>query len=565
MRTLRVAVAQVNPTVGDLDGNADLIEAAFAKALEQSPDLVAFPEMALTGYPLEDLVLRDDLATQARQALKDLAPRLKGAVAIVGTIDADGPKRYNAAAAIAGGRVRAMYRKHELPNYGVFDEARTFTPGTELVILEIRGVRVALTICEDLWEADGPVAASARAGADCVVTINASPFHRGKALERQVLVHQRSVDHRVAIVYSQMVGGQDELVFDGGSLIFDRDGHVVAKGSRFEPDIALADLEFPAKPKRLRGVEPILLSGAPKRSVKRPELPEHHPLVARSPLEEVYEALLIGVRDYCDKNRFPGAIVGLSGGIDSALTATVAADALGPERVLGIAMPSPFNSPDSLTDAKELAANLGIDFEVAPINDVLETFERSLRDPLGPPEGLWHENLQSRIRGTLLMARSNASGKIVLTTGNKSEMAVGYSTLYGDTAGGFAVLKDVPKTLVYELASYRNAYGLVAIPDRVFSKAPSAELRLDQSDSDSLPAYEELDPILEAYIERRMSRDQIVAAGADAGIVDRVLALVDAAEYKRRQTPPGVKITPLSFGRDRRLPITNRMTRKADR
>ncbi|MFP5224684.1 MAG: NAD+ synthase [Actinomycetota bacterium] len=565
MRTLRVAVAQINPTVGDLEGNANLIEAAFVEALRFSPDLVAFPELALTGYPLEDLVLRDDLAEQAESTLRRLAPRLKGAVAIVGTLDSDGPLRYNAAAAIAGGRIRAIYRKQELPNYGVFDEGRTFAPGTELVLLEIRGVRVALTVCEDLWEPDGPVARSAEAGAECVVTINASPFHRGKALERQVLAHQRSVDHGIAIVYSQMIGGQDELVFDGGSMIFDSEAHIVAKGSRFEPDIVCADLRFSAQPERAPEIEPIVISATPKRQPKRSALPEHHPLLARSPVEEVYEALLIGVRDYCNKNRFPGAIVGLSGGIDSALTATIAADALSPDRVLGIAMPSRFNSGQSLADAKELAANLGIDFEVTPIDQMLAAFEEMLEDPLGAPEGLWHENLQSRIRGTILMARSNDSGRIVLTTGNKSELAVGYATLYGDTAGGFAVLKDVPKTLVYELAAYRNTYGLIAIPEQVFTRPPTAELRPDQADTDSLPPYEELDPILETYVEKRMSRDRIVESGFDAATVDRVLALVDAAEYKRRQTPPGVKITPLSFGRDRRLPITNRFTREAER
>lgn len=554
MRTLRVAIAQLNATVGDLDGNAATIRAFHERANALGADLVAYPELALTGYPPEDLVLQRGFVDANIAAMTALARSLRGAAAVIGFVDRDGAQRFNAAAIVSGGKIVGRYHKQALPNYGVFDEARTFTPGTELPLFTIHGVTVAVTICEDLWIGDGAVAKAGKAGAECVININASPFHRGKNLERSILVHQRAVDHQVAIVYGQLVGGQDELIFDGGSLIHDRTGRLVARGSHFEEDLIVCDLTFPDKAKRPKH-EPIELA-APKKA--KPPLEPHVPRLVRSPAEEIYEALMIGTRDYVHKNGFEGALIGMSGGIDSALTATIAADALGPERVLGIAMPSVISDPRSLEDAKETATNLGIDFEVIPIGALVDTFHGSLTAALGVVEGLAAENLQSRIRGTLLMAVSNATGRIVLTTGNKSELAVGYATLYGDMAGGFAVLKDVPKTLVYELASYRNAFGLTAIPEQVFTRPPTAELRPDQADTDSLPPYEILDEILELLIEKRASRRELSEAGFDEKIVDEVAAMISRAEYKRRQAPPGVKITPLSFGRDRRVPITNR-------
>lgn len=554
MRTLRVAVAQLNATVGDFAGNAAQVLAAHERANAAGADLVAYPELMLTGYPPEDLVLQPAFVDASLDAMTRLAKDLRGAVAVVGFVDRDGDAIFNAAAVVAGGRIRARYHKQALPNYGVFDEARTFTSGTELPLFSIHGVTVAITICEDLWVAGGAVDRAGRAGAECVVNINASPFHQGKALERGILVHQRAVDHRMAVIYGQLVGGQDELVFDGGSLVHDRNGKLVARGSHFEEDLVVCDLPFPDRVRKPK-TAPIELA-APKK--RKPTLEPHIPRLVHSPVEEVYEALLIGLRDYVRKNGFSGVVLSMSGGIDSSLVATIAADAVGPDHVLGIAMPSVHSDPRSLADAKEVATNLGIDFDVCPIASIVDAFHDSLGNVLGEVEGLAAENLQSRARGTLLMAVSNASGRLVLSCGNKSEYAVGYTTLYGDMAGGFAVLKDVPKTLVYELAAYRNAFGLTAIPEQVFTRPPTAELRPGQLDTDSLPPYEVLDPILAEIIERRASREQLIDAGFKPKVVDEVIALVARAEYKRRQAPPGVKITPLSFGRDRRVPITSR-------
>lgn len=554
MRVLRVAVAQINPTVGDLNGNAQLIRDFHQRAAKLGADIVAYPELALTGYPPEDLVLHTSFQKASVKAMTELAGDLQGPVAVVGFVDAAGGKTFNAAAVVADGQIVGKYYKRELPNYGVFDERRTFTAGIDISLFEVGGVRFAVTICEDLWIGDGPVSEAASLGAELVININASPFHKGKTFERQILIHQRSVDHSVAIIYGQLVGGQDELVFDGGSLIYDRTGHLAARGSHFTEELITCELEFPEE---IRSATKEAIQTGPA-SPKAQALEPHIPRLVHSPIEEIYEALLLGTRDYVRKNGFDGAIIGMSGGIDSALTATIASDALGPENVLGVAMPSVISEARSLDDAKETAANLGIDFNAIPIADVVDAFHKLLDQETGTSEGLWAENLQSRVRGTLLMSISNATGRIVLTTGNKSELAVGYSTLYGDMAGGFAVLKDVPKTIVYELANYRNTFGLTAIPDQVITRPPSAELRPDQQDTDSLPPYEILDPILEAHIERRASRQSLVEAGFDAEIVDLVLGLVARAEYKRRQAPPGVKITPLSFGRDRRMPITNR-------
>jgi len=555
-----VALAQVDPTVGDLESNAALIERFHARAVEAGADVVAFPELALSGYPPEDLVYDRSFVDANLAGIKALAGSLRGAASIVGFVGRNGQDApTNAAAVLAGGRVRGIYDKIELPNYGVFDEKRHFAPGARTPLFVVRGVAIGVTICEDAWRGDGPVHRCARLGAEAVVNVNASPYHRGKTFERQVLMRQRALDDRVAMLYVQTVGGQDELVFDGDSLAYGPDGKLLARGSQFEEDLVLVDLTFPARRRAIARTAEVVRISQPLKRPSRPALRARQPRTASSPTEEVYTALLIGTRDYVRKNGFTRAFVGLSGGIDSSLTAVVAADAIGAEHVTGIAMPSRYSSIASLEDAKELATNLGIDFHVVPIDGVFDRFLEAFAEPMaGGAPAVAEENTQARIRGTILMALSNAFPRsLVLTTGNKSELAVGYSTLYGDMAGGFAVIKDVPKTLVYELASWRNAYGIAAIPERAFTKPPSAELRPDQRDTDSLPPYDVLDPILELYVERRAPVEEILAAGHPAGVVRRVVAMVDSSEYKRRQAPPGVKISPLAFGRDRRLPITN--------
>jgi NAD+ synthase (glutamine-hydrolysing) len=440
----------------------------------------------------------------------------------------------------------------------VFDEKRYFAEGSGYPLFVIRGVQVGVTVCEDAWIGDGPVRGVAREGAEVVVNINASPYHRDKTFERQVLFRQRALDNKVFFFYVQTVGGQDELAFDGDSLAYAPDGRLLARGAQFEEELILVDIELPDKARALRrGAEVANISKASAK--KRPPLPERRARRPMDPVEEVYSALLVGTRDYIRKNDFASVVIGLSGGIDSSLTAVIATDAIGAENVVGVAMPSEISSSESLEDAKGLATNLGIDFRVLAIAEIQRAFLDTLADPFaGTQPGLAEENLQARIRGTMLMALSNKFGHLVLTTGNKSEMATGYSTLYGDMAGGFAVLKDVPKTLVYQLAAWRNSYGLAAIPDRVFTKPPSAELRPGQTDQDELPPYDVLDPILQAYVEEERSIREMIAMGYDEAIVRKVVEMVDRSEYKRRQAPPGLKITARAFGKDRRLPITNR-------
>ena len=565
MRALRVALAQVNPTVGDLSGNAALIKDYYARAADAGADVVAFPELAVPGYPPEDLLLKPSFIKQNLAKVRDLAKALKGPAAVIGFVDRDEADRlYNAAAVVSGGRVRGVYHKQELPNYGVFDEKRYFAEGDELPLFVIRGVQIGVTVCEDAWIGDGPVQGVARHGAEVVLNINASPYHRDKSFERQVLFRQRARDNKVFFFYVQTVGGQDELVFDGDSLAYAPDGRLLARGAQFEEELVLIDIELPGKTRRTKkGAEIVEISKASTR--KRPPLPERRARRPMDPVEEVYHALQLGTRDYIRKNGFRSVVMGLSGGIDSSLTAVIASDAIGAENVVGVAMPSGISSSESLEDAKELATNLGIEFHVLPIADIQRAFLETLTDPFaGTKPGLAEENLQARIRGTILMALSNKAGHLVLTTGNKSEMATGYSTLYGDMAGGFAVLKDVPKTLVYELSAWRNAYGLAAIPERVFTKPPSAELRLGQTDQDELPPYEVLDPILQAYVEEDRSIREIIALGFDEKTVRKVVEMVDRSEYKRRQAPPGVKITARAFGKDRRLPITNRFRQPVD-
>lgn len=559
MRTFRLALAQINPTVGDLAGNTGLVRRWLAKAESAGADLAAFPELAITGYPPEDLLLKPSFVGDNLRQLETLARDVGETAAVVGFVDRSDAGIHNAAAVLWRGKVRAVYQKAELPNYGVFDEKRYFVPGKRYPLFLIRGVRVGISICEDAWVGDGPVCALARNGAEVVVNLNASPYHMNKGFERQVLFRQRARENKVFFGYLQTVGGQDELVFDGDSLVYDPTGKLLARGAQFAEDLILADLELPTRRRATaRKAQVVRLSDAPARSPTRPALPLRTRR-AMDPVEEIYSALLLGTRDYVRKNGFGSVVVGLSGGIDSSLTAVIAADAIGPENVLGVSMPSRYSSAESVEDAKELATNLGIEFQIVPITEAHDAFLEVLADPFrGREPDVAEENLQARIRGTILMALSNKFGHLVLATGNKSELATGYSTLYGDLAGGFAVLKDVPKTLVYELAGWRNACGPTAIPSRVFTKPPSAELRPGQRDEDSLPPYELLDRILEAYVERDQGREEMVEAGLPADVVDEVIRMVDRAEYKRRQAPPGIRISPKAFGRDRRLPITNR-------
>ncbi|HVL90945.1 MAG TPA: NAD+ synthase [Actinomycetota bacterium] len=559
MRTLRLALAQINPTVGDLRGNALAVRSWLAKAEAAGADLVAFPELTLTGYPPEDLLLKRSFVDENLAVLARLAKDVGDAAAIVGFVDRDDGGLYNAAALLARGKVRGVYRKVRLPNYGVFDEKRYFVAGSAFPLFRVRGVQIGISICEDAWAGDGPVRSLARAGAEVVVNVNASPYHRGKGLERTILFRQRARDNGIFFAYLQTVGGQDELIFDGETLVFDPNGHLLARGAQFAEDLVVCDLSLPAAPRKTASKAPVTDVSKPlARSRKRPAVPPRSIPEPMGPEEEVYAALTLGVRDYLRKNGFAQAVIGLSGGIDSSLVAAIAADAIGAGNVLGVSMPSRVTSTASIEDAKELASNLGIGFRVVPIDALVTGYEASLLDALGEPlPGAALDNVQARIRGTLLMGISNATGAIVLTTGNKSEMATGYATLYGDMAGGFAVIKDVPKTLVYTLCRWRNERGPAAIPESVIVKPPTAELHEGQLDTDSLPPYDELDPILEAYVERDAGLDEIAKAGFDEPTVGRVARMVDTAEYKRRQAPPGIKITARAFGRDRRLPITN--------
>jgi NAD+ synthase (glutamine-hydrolysing) len=571
MPRIRVALSQLNTVVGDLDGNVERILAAYRQAESAGCDLAVFPELSITGYPPEDLVLKPGFVADNIEALGKLASGTGRCVAVVGFVDADRDLR-NAAAVCAGGEVVGRYHKRLLPNYAVFDEARTFTPGVlPLTLFGVAGVRVGVSICEDVWGPAGPIAEQAAGGAELVVNLNASPYFRGRHVERERMVATRAEDGHCTIVYVNQVGGQDELVFDGGSFVVDDRGDLVAHAPQFVEDLTVVDLEVrPTFRTRLldpRGRSPMpalpVVEVTPPRA--EPDLPRHEwvPPVIVPPLDhvaEVYDALVLGTRDYVRKNGFTDAVIGLSGGIDSSLVTCIAVDALGPDHVHTVAMPSRYSSDHSESDATLLARTLGIHHETAPIEAVHAAFREMLTPVSGEPEGLTDENLQPRVRGTFLMALTNANrGWLVLTTGNKSEMAVGYSTLYGDTAGGYAVIKDVPKTLVYDLCRHVNALaGREVVPEGVITKPPSAELRPDQRDDQSLPPYEVLDPILEAYVERDLTRAELVAAGFDEAVVARITRLVDIAEYKRRQNPPGPRISPKAFGKDRRIPITNR-------
>ncbi len=567
MTRLRVALCQLNPVVGDLGGNAERLIEALALAEDAGCDLAVFPELCITGYPPEDLLLKSGFVADNLAALTKVAAATESCTAVVGFVDED-LDLYNAAAVCAFGEMRGVYHKQELPNYSVFDEARYFARGTGATqLFLIGGVRVGVSVCEDAWNPWGPIAAQAAAGAELVVNINASPYYADRLVEREQMLATRAADASCALVYVNCVGGQDELIFDGASLVYDAAGRKLASLPQFAQQVTPVDLEVrPVYRKRLldpRGRQqapplPVTtVSAEPRQPPAAPRLPR--PLAeALGPEAEVYQALVIGTGDYVRKNGFTDVVIGLSGGIDSSLVAAIAADALGPTRVHGVAMPSRYSSPGSRNDAEDLATRLGIDYREIPIEAAHTAFVGMLADSFaGYEEDLTEENLQSRIRGVTLMALSNKLGWLVLTTGNKSEMAVGYSTLYGDTAGGFAVIKDVPKTLVYRLCLWRNQQHPV-IPEAVLTKPPSAELRPDQRDDQNLPAYDVLDPVLEAYVEGDLTAGELVAAGYDEELVRRVVRLVDLAEYKRRQTPPGVRVTPKAFGKDRRVPITNR-------
>ncbi len=573
MRNLRVGLAQINSTVGDLEGNAAKILEYARRGRDLGCDLVAFPELALTGYPPEDLLLRRRFVADNRLALQAIVEEAPQDIAlVVGFVD-EAVSIYNAAALIAGRRVAGVYHKQLLPNYGVFDEQRYFQAGSEAPIFEIAGARVGVTICEDIWYPDGPHRVQALAGAEVIVNINGSPFHAGKLSLREGMISARASDESVIICYVNLVGGQDELVFDGGSMVYDERGQLIGRSAQFEEELLVCDLDLDAvqgarsRDSRRREERVELDSPATplirvSTEADRLEKPTIEARIAELPEAdaEVYAALVTSVRDYWRKNGATSALVGLSGGIDSSLVAAIAVDALGAEHVTGVAMPSRYSSEGSLADAKAVAENLGIGLEIIPIEPAHAAYLEVLERPfVGTAPGVAEENLQSRIRGNILMALSNKFGAWVITTGNKSEYATGYCTLYGDMAGGYAVLKDVPKTLVYRLVEYRNRVGgSDLIPRTVIDKPPSAELRPDQRDTDALPPYEQLDPILELYVENEHSLEEIVSLGHDEALVRRVMALVDRSEYKRRQAPPGAKITPRAFGRDRRLPIANR-------
>jgi len=534
-KPLRLALAQVNATVGDIAGNVQKVLSACGRAREAGAALVVFPEMVLPGYPPEDLLLRASFVEENLAAWREVARSVRGVTVVAGFVDRDGKGRvWNAAGIAVDGRVLGVYRKMHLPNYGVFDEMRYFRRGTEPMIFPVGDTRAGITICEDIWVRRGPVAREAKEGADLILNISASPYHAGKWEVRRDLVAAHARRTGLPVAYCNLVGGQDELVFDGGSMVVAPGGAVIARAGMFSEELLLCEI-----------------GGSSEGGLVAP-IPRIE--------EEIFRALVLGTRDYMEKNRFPGAIIGLSGGIDSSLVAAVAAEALGPSRVLGVTLSSPFTSPESVEDAHALASNLGIRCLDLSIGDAFEAFGRTLAAPFaGRAADTAEENLQARIRGTILMALSNKFGEIVLTTGNKSEMSVGYATLYGDMAGGFAVIKDVFKTMVYRVSSrYNESRGRDVIPARVLTKPPSAELRPDQKDSDSLPEYDILDPILKMYVEEDRSVPEMVAAGYPEEVVRRVVTLVDRSEYKRRQTPPGVKITPRALGKDRRMPITNR-------
>jgi len=572
MRNLRIGLGQINATVGDIEGNTKKILDDIEKGKKMGVDLIVFPEMAVTGYPPEDLLLMPKFIEANLKALKKIARATTSVTAIVGFVDKRGDI-FNAAALLHNGKMIDAYHKTYLPNYGVFDEDRYFQKGRENFIFILKATPIGLSICEDLWYPGDPVRTQTlHGGAELIINISSSPYHAGKSAFREKMISTRASDNLAIVAYCNLVGGQDELVFDGGSLIYDQRGDLITRGKQFEEDLVITDLDMEAvfrrrlqdpriRRERLaeedKGLRRIDLTHY--RSRRKPSLPkrENRPM---DRLEEIYTALVLGTGDYIRKNGFKSVLIGLSGGIDSAITATIAVDALGKESVVGVAMPSQYSSNESLEDARRLAENLGIRFLTIPITEIFQAYLNTLSPHfkgLKPNEA--EENVQARIRGNILMALSNKFGWIVLTTGNKSEMSVGYCTLYGDMAGGFAVLKDVPKTLVYQLSEFRNQKaGKEIIPKNVLIKPPSAELRPNQKDEDSLPPYSTLDPVLQSYVEEDKGVEEIARMGFDPGLVKEVIQMVDRSEYKRRQSPPGIKITHRALGKDRRIPVTNK-------
>lgn len=568
MRTIRISMAQINPTVGDLKGNRDKIVDYIGRARVLGADLVAFPELAVTGYPPEDLLLKPQFVKDNLRTLREITRQTRGITAIVGFVDSN-ERLYDGAAIISNGKLVHVYHKMILPNYGVFDEYRYFKPGNRFPVATLKGVNIGVNVCEDIWFAEGPARIQASAGAEIIVTINASPYHKGKGGERIRMLSDRAKKNNAFVVYCNAVGGQDELVFDGHSVIIDPGGKLVAAGEQFGEDLVTCDIKIPGPARSVadgRSLPDDIRSSIDSIAVPATPSPRKKPLrpapaVRPCPLtEEVYHALVLGTRDYITKTGFKEAVIGLSGGVDSSLVAAVAVEAIGKENVHGVFMPSPYSSRESQEDAKELAANLGIEVLTIPINQPFDAYLNTMRGVFAKTKtDVTEENLQARIRGNIVMALSNKFGWLVLTTGNKSEMSTGYATLYGDMAGGFAVIKDVPKTMVYEICRFVNrSAGRTVVPKRVLVKAPSAELRPNQKDSDSLPEYAVLDPILKAYVEDDLEFAGMLKMGFDRKTVERVIRLVDSSEYKRRQAPPGVKITARGLGKDRRFPITNR-------
>jgi len=574
LHNIRVGIAQINSTVGDLSGNTKKIVQFIDKAKTLGVDLLTFPELAITGYPPEDLLFKPQFIKQSRENLNEIIEHSSDIAIVVGFVDSDGDI-YNAAAVLYNKKLVGVYHKFYLPNYGVFDEDRYFQAGREYPVFIIYGIGIGITICEDMWYEAGPAIVQAYAGATVLVNIGASPYHAGKGLFRERLLATRASDSLAIIVHNNLVGGQDELVFDGNSLIINEKGQLIARGKQFEEDFVAVDLDVESvfrsqlHDSRRRKETPWVKEKL--KEATRIEVSSEYPAIAKPPLPprrvdrldelaEIYQALVLGTRDYVCKNGFEKVVIGLSGGIDSSLVAAIATDSLGADNVIGISMPSRYSSPGSKSDAEALARNLGIEFKVIPIEKAFSSYLETLAEPFKNTQpDVTEENIQARIRGNILFALSNKFGWLVLACSNKSETATGYTTLYGDMAGGFIPLKDVPKTMVLELARYKNRRaGKEVIPSSVLTKAPSAELRPDQKDTDTLPRYDILDPILKAYVEDDVTIDQIIAMGFDRDIVTKVTRLVDRNEYKRRQTAPGIKITPRDFGRDRRLPITNK-------
>lgn len=550
---IRIGIGQINATVGDINANLRKIQMFIKKAQACNIDIISFPELALTGYPPEDLLLRPGFIEANLDALESLREITGKTIVIAGFADRKAGFLYNAAAVLYGRKIVAVYHKNLLPNYGVFDEERYFSKGKSLPVLDIGGICVGISICEDIWPPGGPVAKQAKKGAQLVISINASPYHCGKTGEREKIVKNHCVKNNIFVCYTNLVGGQDELLFDGNSFIANNKGEIINRAEGFKEDLLITDISLGDTKNRCKDcINAFYKTKAQKQPARSKKIQKP------SLEEEVYTGLMTGLHDYASKNGFKKAVIGLSGGIDSALVAAIASDSMGKNNVIGVFMPSVYTSKESFEDAFLLSKNLGIKLLQIPINKIFTAYTETLESSFkGKKADITEENLQARIRGNILMALSNKFGYLVLVTGNKSETSVGYSTLYGDMAGGFGVIKDVYKTFVYKLAAYRNSAGVV-IPERVLTKAPTAELKPGQRDQDTLPPYEILDAILREYIEEEKSFSEIIKAGFDKRIVKRVLDMVDRSEYKRRQSPPGIKITPKAFGRDRRIPITNR-------